>query len=275
MKTIKQILLFFIFVALRMSVTAQGTSSTVISSSDIKVFVSGECMEIHLPDSCDYERWSEVQQRALIEQYHLKNKDIKRFVIRCRYLRDIWIYGNSSLIQLSSTDIRDFDPFKTQKYTNAEYSKYDFFNYYGVAMDIWQSHFSLSVSSRFGCFFFKRLLDVSINLSYSFISEQSFGSSALSISLMSKVHPFYKSNLMRKYRLSPYIGLEGGYYATFFQNERTDSWNINGLIGLSWQIGPGSLDFGIQSGKQEYFAATIGYSFCPAMLSQYKKTKKQ
>lgn len=78
---------------------------------------------------------------------------------------------------------------------------------------------------------------------------------------------------MHKYRLSPYIGLEGGYYANFFQKTRTDSWNINGLIGISWLIGPGSLDFGIQSGRQEYFAATIGYSFCPAMLAQYKKSK--
>ena len=268
---IRKFFFVFLLVTAALSVFAQSSPST--QNNDIKVFVYGDCMELHLPDSGNYDRWNEIQQQDLVKSYHTKNDTIKRFVIRKGYERDIWICQDGVFTHLSSTDIRDFDPYRTQKYSDVEYSKCDFFIYTGIAMDYWLSHFSSSASGRFGCFFLKRLLDASVNFSYTFNSDQSFGASALSVSLMSKVYPFNKTKLYSEHHLSPYIGVEGGYYATFVQRVRTDSWNINGIIGISWQIGPGSLDFGVQSGKQEYFVASIGYSFCPAMLSQYKKPK--
>ena len=142
-------------------------------------------------------------------------------------------------------------------------------------MDFSSSHFVFSVSTRFGCYFFRRLFDLSITFTYSLSAVKSMNSSAMSLGLMGRVYPFYKMESLKKYRLSPYVGLEGALYGSFTDNSRKFSGNFIGHIGISWLVGPGSLDVGFQSGIKEYFTATIGYSFCPSMLSGYRKTRQK
>ena len=264
--------LYFLLLLIPLTVVSQN-SETYVSFPDVtKIYLSGDCAEVLISDSCNYLFWQEYQKKELVKAISMQ-KQVDKVVVRFKYTREIWIIREGVASLVSSMDIENFDPFRWQKFTDQVYSKCDFFTYYGLSMDFNLSHFAISFSGRTGCFFFKRFWDLSVNYSYSISTFGSMNTSALSISLMTKFYPFFKTTVFLNHHISPYVGVEGGYYATFVDRKRNDSWDLNGHIGVSWQVGPGSLDFGIQSGRQNLFAATIGYSFCPAMLS-HKKIKQ-
>lgn len=269
----KKILSFYLLLlAVPLIAVSQNNESTVSFPNVSRIYLSGDCAEVLISDSCNYLFWQDYQKIELVSAIS-KQKQVNRVVIRFKYTREIWIVHDGTVTLTSSMNLNDFEPFKWQRYTDQIYSKCDFFTYYGLSMDFNLSHFAISFSGRTGCFFFKRFWDFSVNYSYAISTASSINTSVISVSLMTKFYPFFKTNISVQHHISPYVGIEGGYYATFIDRERSDSWDLNGHVGVSWQIGPGSLDFGIQSGKQNLFAATIGYSFCPAMLSQYNKSR--
>ena len=269
----KTLSLYFLLLLIPFTVVSQKNEPHASFPNVTRIYLSGDCAEVLISDSCNYLLWQEYQKKELVKAISMQ-KQVDKVVIRFKYVREIWTVRNGVVSLISSVDIENFDPFRWQKFTDQVYSKCDFFTYLGLSMDFNLSHFSTTFSGRTGCFFFKRFWDLSFNYSYSFSVTDYLNTSAISVGLMTKFYPFFKRKTFTKHGVSPYIGIEGGYYATFMDRERTDSWDVNGHLGVSWQVGPGSLDFGVQSGKQNLFAATIGYSFCPAMLSQYKKTKQ-
>jgi hypothetical protein len=80
------------------------------------------------------------------------------------------------------------------------------------------------------------------------------------VGLLSKVYfPIRRKNL----NISPYIG--GGISRVYQYAEVGDDfimenyWNAMLLLGISWYVGPGSVDLGLQYGKT--VSVTLGYTF--------------
>jgi hypothetical protein len=82
--------------------------------------------------------------------------------------------------------------------------------------------------------------------------------------LMSKVYfP------MKKWNISPNVGGGISWNSSMnAQNESTQSINKSILLGVSWFVGFGSLDVGIQSGKE--VTSMIGFTFFPNLMSKKK-----
>lgn len=271
MKSIKPIL--FLILLIPLTTVSQNNNIEVLPHSVSKIFLLGDCAEVLMSKSSNYLAWNHSQKVELVKVVS-SQKHVSRVVIRFNYTREIWTVRGDVIAMVSSVDIEDFDPLREERYTDQVYTKCDFFTYYGMAMDFNLSHLTTSFSGRTGCFFFKQFWDLSVNYSYTLSIQDVLNTSSISIGLMTKFYPFFKATAFVKHRVSPYIGIDGGYYATFEEGKRTDSWDLNGHVGVSWQVGPGSLDFGMQSSRQNLFAATIGYSFCPAMLSHNKNRQK-
>ena len=248
-----------------------------------KVVMSGSCMEIHVSDTALFKNLDENTKQALIEKNAVKFSGVKTAVIRNGYNREIWIREqDSSFRYVLAKDIDQFQPTDFQRKTNAVYSKADFFSYYGTGMDFSSSHFTFNLAARFGCYFYKRLMDASVTYSFAVHSMNSNTFETMNIGVMYRAYPFYKVKAMQKLRLSPYAGGEISWAATFVDGERSDDLNLSVLIGVSWLIGPGSLDVGAQAVISNIttdttgnFVATIGYSFCPALLFNIKHKKNK
>lgn len=257
-------------------VTAAAFSQNAGSSrSSYQKVVNGDCLEIYLSDSSGYIRMEETNKKMTLEAM-IRDTGVQRVVVRYGYMREVWVRDPKlGLAFVSKKNVNEFAPVKFQKYSDKEYSMCDFFSYAGFAMDFTSSRFSFTIASRFGCYFLKRLLDCSITYSYSVTTMGLMSSSSMSLGLMARVYPFYKTEALRKICLSPYIGIEGAYTPSFVNGNRTDAGNFIGHVGVSWLIGPGSLDVGFQAGITEYFAATIGYSFCPSLLTHHRKSSKK
>ena len=73
---------------------------------------------------------------------------------------------------------------------------------------------------------------------------------------------------VRKYNISPYVGLGISYAVTYDENWTltTSSWNIPLYLGISWYVGPGSLDLGFQISDNTAFM--VGYTFSPSALKK-------
>ncbi|MCL2650646.1 MAG: hypothetical protein FWD60_06430 [Candidatus Azobacteroides sp.] len=84
------------------------------------------------------------------------------------------------------------------------------------------------------------------------------------LGLMSKVYfP------IKRYNISPYAGLGISYLWSDTYNSDTDysttTWDIPVYLGISWFVGPGSLDFGLQINNNNTIFM-VGYTFSPSKL---------
>jgi len=271
---LKKLLIFLYLFVIVFFALAQNTHNDGVSQN-YKLVKYDDCIEVFLADSSDYSHMDIANKKKRIDSVLQRHKT-ERVVVRYGYYRDVWTYSKDSGYTLVvEKNINEFTPVAFQKYTDREYTKCDFFTYVGGAMDFNSSYFSFTTTVRSGCYFFKRLLDCSITYSYTISVMEGSSFSTMNLGLIGRVYPFYKMESLQKIRLSPYVGIEGALYTTFIDKKASYSGNFVGHIGVSWLIGPGSLDFGIQSGIKEYFSATIGYSFCPALLPHHRKKSKQ
>lgn len=280
---LKKLIIIILQLLVFLGISFAQNDAMKFNESSYKIAIVGNCMEMYITDSVFYQNLDEVTKNYLIESNARKYGKIQRAVVRCGYEREIWVKGSDSSFNFSfEKDVNDFRPADFQRKTNAVYSKADFFSYAGMAMDFSSSHFTFNVSTRFGCYFFKRFIDASVIYSYSVTSSNGSTFSAMTLGLMARQYPFYKKKSMQRLGLSPYTGGEIAWRPTFVEGNRSDSFTINILIGISWLIGPGSLDIGVQGGlildesfdSNATFAATIGYSFCPFLLFNVKKNKQ-
>ena len=83
------------------------------------------------------------------------------------------------------------------------------------------------------------------------------------------VKTVYPVTIKEKYRISPYLGLGIMYNHQSSDYGSISSTDVPVYAGISWFVGPGSLDLGFQFGKN--FMTTIGYTFSPSTLIKKKK----
>jgi len=212
------------------------------------------------------ESFSSIDQNkknAIIE-YALKKWNIEIVYIRAGYKREIWkkdlTTGLITLIglwDLNNAEVYKYLP-RTLKTTNI----HPFFFYVGGQSNFNSEKFSLFLNARIGSFLYKDRWDVALSASVSVSDNQGTSIANAETSLLSKVYfP------IRKYNLSPYIGtgISRVFTSTVTDNsnqysENDDSyWNSMLLLGISWYVGPGSLDLGTQVGDN--FNITLGYTF--------------
>jgi hypothetical protein len=137
-----------------------------------------------------------------------------------------------------------------------------FFNFGGQGM-FSSEYLNLSSNARIGFFLLLDKWDLALSQGWSVsgnIEEEVI--SGFFTGLSSKYYfPMTISTTIGKQRISPYLG--GGI--SYAYDDSMEEWQIDlsALAGVSWALGPGSLDIGIQYGKVSKFALTAGYTFFP------------
>jgi hypothetical protein len=215
------------------------------------------------------------EKKNTIMEFVLSKLDNALVVVSYGYKRELW-RKNAPFNEVALLDSWDLNTLYTQKSSAKTLQKTDvhpWFFYFGANFNIYSKNTDRStgmLSSRLGFFLLKNVWDLA--LSYTF-GVQGTGINS-DLGLMSKV--YYP---VKKYKISPYVGLgisynwtltyvptyENGYeeYNTIVSN----SWNIPVYLGISWYVGPGSLDAGAQISKNTVY--TVGYTF--ALSSLFKK----
>lgn len=275
-------LFFILFFLVPLGLISFAQNKGTQGSTQYKVVLSGTCMEIHVIDTTLFKRLDEGSKKVLIDTNAKKFQGVKTAVIRDGYNREIWVREKDSSFYYSfAKNVNDFRPTDFQRKTNAIYSKADFFTYFGAGMDFSSSHFTFNVSSRFGCYFFRRFMDASVTYTYSILASNGSSFSSMNFGVMARLYPFFKSAAMMRARVSPYLGAEVGWQGSFVESNLSNAVTVSFVTGFSWLVGPGTFDVGVQGGfvaSQDFefnFAATIGYSFCPSLISGYRKSKKK
>jgi hypothetical protein len=211
---------------------------------------------------------TEPGKKSSILELSLKKWDGEMIFIRSGYSErdipgyktEVWTKNRHTGIvspignwDLNSADVSRFLP-KELETTR----KHPWFFYVGGQSSFNSDAYSLFLNTRVGAFLLKDWWDLGLSayLSGNVIGENI--SDVFELGISSKIYwP------IRKYKISPYIGtgvswgyslsiddigdVEATYTRTMF------------LIGTSWYIGPGSLDFGLQFGDN--FNVTVGYTF--------------
>jgi hypothetical protein len=199
----------------------------------------------------------DTSKKSAILELSLKKWDGEMIFIRSDYSEhniegyktELWTKnkhtGLISLVgnwDLNSTDVSKFLP-KQLETTR----KHPWFFYIGGQANFNDDYFSMSWNARIGSFLYKDRWDIALSGSYSGDNVTTMAELGLMSRLFCPI---------RKYNLSPYIGAGfswghiedgGGYTRTML------------LLGSSWYVGHGSLDFGLQISKD--FNVTIGYTF--------------
>ncbi len=113
--------LYFLLLLIPLTVVSQN-SETYVSFPDVtKIYLSGDCAEVLISDSCNYLFWQEYQKKELVKAISMQ-KQVDKVVIRFKYTREIWIVRDGVASLVSSMDIENFDPFRWQKFTDQVYS---------------------------------------------------------------------------------------------------------------------------------------------------------
>ena len=191
------------------------------------------------------------------------------FFVHSGYKRELWRRDvrTGAVSQLGLWDLNNPELYKYLPRTLQTTRSHPWFFYVGGAarFDSENLH-SVFFSTRFGFFLLKNRWDLALSGSVGINDNSMVTIITAELGLLSKVYfP------IRKLNLSPYFGaglsvvytttemsLDMGNGAGY--NNLEDSYlNPMGLAGVSWYVGPGSLDVGAQIGKT--FAVTLGYTF--------------
>ncbi|MDR1883463.1 MAG: hypothetical protein LBR26_11890 [Prevotella sp.] len=132
--------------------------------------------------------------------------------------------------------------------------KHPWFFYYGGQGMFSKDAGSFSANLRVGSFLLLDRWDIALSQSFNVGSE----TASLSTGIMSK---YYFPMEIKQQRIAPYLG--SGVSFMYDDSGGSGQFNFSILAGVSWALGPGSLDTGLQYGNASGFSATVGYTFFP------------
>jgi hypothetical protein len=170
--------------------------------------------------------------------------------------REIWGKDAAQTVKLLDTLDMNSRNLKDVVMGSQKLIKHPWFFYFGGQSNFNSETFSLILSARVGFFLLKDRWDLALSGSFS----GSDTNVTLESGILSKV--YYP---IKKYKISPYVGAGLSLVYTEYNNGvdyTSDTyWAPTLLWGISWYVGPGSLDLGMQYGKISKFAMTVGYTF--------------
>jgi hypothetical protein len=175
--------------------------------------------------------------------------------------REIWGKDATQTVKLlDSLDLNNSHNLEDVVAESQRLVKHPWFVYFGGQTMFSTETFMLSLNSRIGFFLLLNRWDMALStaMNYSYIDDGDNNTFYIPIGLTSK---YYFPMTVKKQRISPYVG--GGIEYVLDGNEGEEQFNFPVLAGVSWALGPGSFDLGIQYGKVSKFGINIGYTFFP------------
>jgi hypothetical protein len=174
--------------------------------------------------------------------------------------REIWGKDATQTVKLLDTLDMNNSNLKEIMKESQRLIRHPWFFYFGGQSMFTTENINIAFNVRGGCFLLMNRWDVALSLAmnYAYNNGDDNNIFHIPIGLASK---YYFPMTVKKQRISPYLGIGIDYVLD--GNAGEEQINLSALAGVSWALGPGSLDVGIQYGKVSKFALTAGYTFFP------------
>jgi hypothetical protein len=207
-----------------------------------------------------------TQTKQLIIDNILSSKNRKVAFIYYGDRREIWGKDATQTVKLLDTlDINSSNLGEVMK-ESQKLVKHPMFFYFGGQGMFNSGYINLSLNARIGFFLLLNKWDLALSQGWYISDSEENSTISIPIGLSSK---YYFPTTIKGERISPYLGGGIGYsYMNVYTSEvdtYAEEWqpDYSVLTGVSWALGPGSLDVGLQIGKVSNFAITVGYTFFP------------
>jgi hypothetical protein len=238
-------------------------SETGIYFSDATIKEDGS-LEIQAIDSI-YQPM-DISKKDSILEYALRTWNGEMIFVHSGYIREIWRrnINTGAVSQVGVWNLNNPELFKYRRRVLETTKKHPWFFYAGVQSNFNLEGFSMLVSAHIGFFLLKDRWDLALSESFGLSTSETSESVDLDeeLALISKVYfP------IKKYKISPYIGAG----SSFVFSNVMDKVDIYGqtmfLAGISWYVGPGSLDLGaivyldFRDPVKCSFNLSLGYTF--------------
>jgi hypothetical protein len=236
---------------------AQGNKSLVISLDEYFETDSISATSVHLKAKPYYINTSMQSKTFVIDNIlSLRNKRIA--YVRYDHKREIWgKNASNTTILIDNIDLNN-STLKKPEIESQKLVKHPWFLYFGGQGMLRPHYVNVSSDARAGFFLLLNRWDLALSLGWSVIDSGGDYTFNAPIGLSSK---YYFPMTIKKQRISPYFGGGTGYM--YMDNSNSTEWqlDLSALAGISWAVGSGSLDLGLQYGKVSKFGVTIGYTF--------------
>lgn len=217
---------------------------------------------LHLIASDRYDTLNVVKKRAAIAKLS-KDFESSIIIISNGPKRELWIWEKNGIPEF--IDEWNLDEMEIEEYLPLEIEKSGpnrLFWYAGGNMNGASGSFTGTASFRVGTYLYKNMIDCSVSADLGLIANHGDTDFNGGIGIMGRCHVPIK-----KLPLSPYGGI--GVNLNFVPSVYFE---LALYTGMSFFVGPGSIDVGLQYGIKSGFGLTFGYTFRPEFkISKYKK----
>jgi len=212
-----------------------------------------------------------LEKKISVIEFILSEWKEKLVVVSYQYKRELWEKNASNeTVLLDSWDMNTLAIQQKNERTLQTTNVHPWFFYFGMNNAFGSfDYLNISLSVRIGFYLLDNTWDLAVFCTAGTHHETRGSYSEytyLNTGIMSKVYfP------IKKYKISPYIGTGISYITanTYYNSANSydsSSWDFPVYTGISWFVGPGSLDLGFQFGQN--FTTMIGYTFS---LNKLKK----
>jgi hypothetical protein len=188
----------------------------------------------------------------------LESFNTKMAVVKYDNKRDLWGIDsqNNEAVLMESLDLDNPDLTKFSDKRSGQLIRNNWFMSYGGQGMFNSDYVNIGLNVRIGSFLLMDRWDMAWSTSLN-VSDETI---TASMGVSSK---YYYPMEVREQRISPYVG--SGINLVYSDNIDTSETRLeaSALIGVSWALGPGSMDVGLQYGKVSGFMFTVGYTFFP------------
>jgi hypothetical protein len=196
-----------------------------------------------------------IQSKSFVIDNILSSRNMKVAYVSYGYKREIWGKdATNNVVLLDTIDMNNSDLKKAVGETQ-KLIKHPWFVYFGGQGMFNSEYINVALNSRIGFFLLSNQWDAALSTSINISEEMAI----FSVGLSSR---YYFPMTVKEQRISPYIG-SGINYMYNSVDEGQSQIESPVLIGVSWALGPGSFDLGMQYSKVSKFALTVGYTFFP------------
>jgi hypothetical protein len=161
-------------------------------------------------------------------------------------------------VLLDKTDLNNLDLQRFKDKSSGLLLRSNFFLYCGAQAVSNADDFNFAANLRAGTFLLKDRWDIALSLTGNIVKK----SVSINLGLNSKYYyplEFKEQNI----RISPYIGAGAGLNYSKNDDSGNTAFDYTALAGVSWLLGAGSLDVGLQYGNASKLMLSVGYTFFP------------
>jgi opacity protein-like surface antigen len=209
------------------------------------------------------------QSKLFVIDNILSMREKKVVYVSYGHKREIWGKDARQTVRLLDTLDMNTIRLKDAVQGSQKLIRHPMFFYFGGQSMLNSDYLNFSFNVRMGFFLLLNKWDLALSQGLNISDTGEGGTTTINvpIGLSSK---YYFPKTIKGQRISPYLGGGIGYayvhtesYVSDYNTEEEWQPDYSALAGVSWALGPGSLDIGIQYGKVSKFGISIGYTFFP------------